>query len=182
MGSFTCNATPIDRQDAEERLDHQPMPSLTAELGTSADSRGNLYKFLVTTETCCKPTTNYRTTSVAPSAARSSCAHKRSSGSSNCRHRCGHCDMKQLPHNNNYSSTKLSIQLQRSQTISHPPQKTRRILSMKMIPTWRHFRIRRMRRTRTMRKRPNQSTDQHTTSLSLYRMVQPPHPQMTAPR
>ena len=158
------------------------MPSLTAELGTSADSRGNLYKFPMTTETCCKPTTNYRMTSAAPSAARSSCAHKRSSGSSNCRHRCGHCDMKQLPHNNNCSSTKLSIQLQRSWMISHPLQKMRRIPSRRMIPAWRHFRIRRTSWTRTMRKRPNQSTDQYTTSLSLYHMVQPPHPQMTAPR
>ena len=158
------------------------MPSLTAKLGTSADSRGNLYKFPVTTETCCKPTTNYRTTSVAPSAARSSCAHKWSSGSSNCRHRCGHCNMKQLPHNNNCSSTKLSIQLQWSRMIYHPLQKTRRIPSMRMIPAWRHFRIRRTSWTRTMRKRPNQSTDRHTTSLSLYRMVQPSHPQMTAPR
>ena len=158
------------------------MPSLTAELGTSTDSHGNLYKFPLTTETCCKPTTNYRTTSAAPSAAKSSCAHKRSSGSSNCRHRCGHCDMKQLPHNNNCSSTKLSIQLQRSRMISHPPQKTKRIPSRRMIPAWRHFHIRRTSWTRTMRKQPNQSTDRHTTSLSLYRMVQPPHPQMTAPR
>ena len=157
------------------------MPSLTAELGTSTDSHGNLSKFPVTTETCCKPTTNYRTISAAPSAARSSCAHKRSSRSSNCRHRCKHCDMKQLPHNN-CNSTKLSIQLQRSRMISHPPQKTRRIPSRRMIPTWRHFRIRRTSWTRMMRKRPNQSTDRHTTSLSLYRMVQPPHPQITAPR
>ena len=156
------------------------MPSLTAELGTSADSRGNLSKFLVTTETCYRPTTDYRTTSAAPSDARSSCAHKRLSRSSNCRHKCRHCNMKQLPHNNNCSSTKLSIQLQRSRMISHPPQKTRRILSRRMIPAWRHFHIRRMSWTRTMRKRPNQSTNRHTTSLSLYRMVQPPHPQLTA--
>ena len=139
------------------------MPSLTAELGTSADSRGNLYKFPMTTETCCKPTTNYRTTSAAPTAARSSYAHKRSLGSSNCRHRCGHSDMKQLLHNNNCSSTKLSIQLQQPRMISHPPQKTRRIPSMRMIPAWRHFCIRRTSWTRTMRKRPNQSTDRHTT-------------------
>ena len=158
------------------------MPSLTAELGTSADSHGNLSKFPVTTETCYRPTINSRTTSAAPNDARSSCAHKRSSGSYNCRHRCGHCNMKQLPHNNNYSSTKLSIQLQWSRMISHPPQKTRRIPSRRMIPAWRHFRIRRTSWTRTMRKRPNQSTDRHTTSLSLYCMVQPPHPQMTAPR
>ena len=158
------------------------MPSLTAELDTSADSHGNLSKFPVTTETCYRPTTDYRTTSAIPSDARSSCAHKRSSGSSNCRHRCGHCDMKQLPHNNNCISTKLSIQLQRSRMISHPPQKTRRIPSRRMIPAWRHFHIRRTSWTRMMRKRPNQSTDRHTTSLSLYRMVQPPHPQLTAPR
>ena len=155
------------------------MPSLTAELGTSADSRGNLSKFPVTTETCYRPTTDYRTTSAAPSDARSSCAHKRSSGSSNCRHRCGHCDMKQLPHNNNCSSTKLNIQLQWSWMISHPPQK---IPSRRIIPAWKHFHIRRTSWTRTMRKRPKQSTDRHTTSLSLYHMVQPPHPQLTAPR
>ena len=156
------------------------MPSLTAKLGTSANSRGNLSKFPVTTETCYRPTTDYRTTSVAPSDARSSCAHKRSSGSSNCRHRCGHCDMKQLPHNN-CNSTKLNIQLQRSWMISHPSQKTRRIPSRRMILAWRHFHIRRTSWTQTMRKRPNQSTNRHTTSLSLYRMVQPPHPQLTAP-
>ena len=158
------------------------MPSLTAELGTSADSRGNLYKFPVTTETYCKPTTNYKTTSAAPNAARSSCAQKRSSTLSNCRHRCRHCDMKQLRHNNNYSSTKPSIQLQRSRMISHLSHETRKILSMRMIPAWRHFHIKRTSWTPTMRKRPNQSTDQHTTSLSLYPMVQPPHLQMTAPR
>ena len=47
---------------------------------------------------------------------------------------------------------------------------------------WRLFQTRKMSWTRTMKKRPTHSTDRHTTSPFLYRMVGKPHPQMIAHR
>ena len=67
-----------------------------------------------------------------------------------------------------------------SQMIYHSPWKTRRIPSRRTRTGWRHSRTRKMSWTRTMKKRPTQSTDRHTTSPFLYRMVRPPHPQMIA--